>query len=84
MAGWMKTPLGTEVNLGQGHVVLDGTQFAPVKGAQLPPVFGHVYCGHGRPSQLLLSSCLDDVTIISNDTNNWLVLFSVRRDGNQV
>jgi len=24
---------------------------------QLPPLFAHVYCGHGRPSQLLLSSC---------------------------
>ena len=23
-AGWMKTPLGTEVDLGQGHIVLDG------------------------------------------------------------
>jgi len=26
----------------------------PAKGAQQPPLFGHVYCGHGRPSQLLL------------------------------
>ena len=24
MAGWMKTPLGTEVDLGPGHIVLDG------------------------------------------------------------
>jgi len=24
MAGWMKTPLGTEVDLGSGHIVLDG------------------------------------------------------------
>jgi len=23
-AGWMKTPLGTEVDLGAGHIVLDG------------------------------------------------------------
>ena len=23
-AGWMKTPLGTEVDLGPGHIVLDG------------------------------------------------------------
>jgi len=28
------------------------------KGAQQPtPLFAHAYCGHGRPSQLLLSSC---------------------------
>jgi len=39
MAGWMKTPLGTEVDLGPGHIVLDGVP-APVKGAQQPPLFG--------------------------------------------
>jgi len=58
MAGWIKTPLGTEVDLGLGHIVLDGVS-APAKGAQQPqqPRFwAHVYCGHGRPSQLLLSS----------------------------
>ena len=54
----MKMPLGTEVDLGPGHIVLDGVP-APAKGAQQsPPLFRtHVYCGHGRPSQLLLSSC---------------------------
>jgi len=31
----MKTPLGTEVDLGSGHIVLDGVQ-APAKGAQHP------------------------------------------------
>jgi len=56
MAGWMSTPLGTEVDLGIGHTVLDVVP-APAKGAQHPPLFAHVYCGHGRPSQLLLSSC---------------------------
>jgi len=39
MAGWMKTPLGTEVELGPGHIVLDRVP-APVKGAQQPPLFG--------------------------------------------
>jgi len=30
----------------------------PANGAQQPPLFSaHVYCGHGRPSQLLLSFC---------------------------
>ena len=32
-AGWMKTPLGTEVDLGPGHIVLDGVP-APANGAQ--------------------------------------------------
>ena len=58
MAGRTKTPLGTEVDLGAGHIVLDGVP-APEKEAQQPPLLfsAHVYCGHGRPSQLLLSSC---------------------------
>ena len=59
MAGWMKTPFGTKVDLGPGHIVLDGVP-APVKGAQQPPpplFSAYVYCGYGRPSQLLLSSC---------------------------
>ena len=30
----------------------------PLERAQQPPIFvAYVYCGHGRPSQLLLSSC---------------------------
>jgi len=58
MARWMKTPLGTEVELGPGHIVLDGVPGAPNGAQQPPPLFSaHVYCGHGRPSQLLLSSC---------------------------
>jgi len=54
----MKTPLGTEVDLGPGHIVLDGVA-APVNGAEQPhPLFSaHVYCDHGRASQLLLSPC---------------------------
>jgi len=39
------------------RIVLDGSQFC-AKRAQQPPIFSAcVYCGHGRPSQLLLSSC---------------------------
>ena len=30
----MKTPLGTEVDLDPGHIVLDGDPAAPAKGAQ--------------------------------------------------
>ena len=36
-AGWMKTALGTEVDLSPGHVVLDGDPDPPRKGAQQPP-----------------------------------------------
>jgi len=38
MAGWIKMPLGTEVNLSPGHIVLDGDLAPPpAKGAQQPP-----------------------------------------------
>jgi len=36
---------------------------SPAKGRQQPPLFSaHAYCGHGRPSQLLLSSCQNSFT----------------------
>ena len=39
-ARWMKTPFGTEVDLGPGHIVLDGDPAPlPAKGAQQPPSF---------------------------------------------
>jgi len=53
-AGWMKTALGTEVGPGV-HIVLDGDRALPAKDAQQTPVFGLVYCVHGRSSQLLLN-----------------------------
>jgi len=53
----MKTPLGTEVDLGSGHIVLDGVPALRKRGTAAPLFSAHVYCGHGRPSQLLLSSC---------------------------
>jgi len=56
----MKTPPGAEVDLGPGHTVLDGVAALRERytGTAPPPLFSaHVYCGHGRPSQLLLDSC---------------------------
>jgi len=43
--GWIRMPLGTEVGLGPGHIVLDGDPAPlPIKGAQ--PLFSaHVCCG---------------------------------------
>jgi len=55
-AGWMKTSLGTEVDLDTGHIVLDVVPAVGERGTADPPLFAHVYCGHGRPSQLFLSS----------------------------
>jgi len=56
-AGWVKTPLGTEVDLGPGHIVLDRVPALCERVAVAPLFLAHVYWGHGRPSQLLLSSC---------------------------
>jgi len=43
-AGWIKMPLGTEVNLGPGDVVLDGVA-APPKRCTVPQFSVHVYYG---------------------------------------
>ena len=58
MAGWMKTSLGTEVDLGPGQIVLDGDPVPHLRKGHSSPLFlAHVYFGHGHPSQLLLISC---------------------------
>ena len=45
-AGWIKMPLGTEIDLGQGHTVLDRWgPTSPRKGHSSPLFSAHVYCG---------------------------------------
>jgi len=43
-AGWIKMKLGTEVGLGYGHIVLDGTQLPSQRGTA-PQFSVYVYCG---------------------------------------
>jgi len=57
-AGWMKTPLGTDVDLSQGHMLLDGVSALRERDTAAPLFSAYVYCGQGSPSQLLLISCL--------------------------
>ena len=59
-AGSMKTPLGTEVDVGPGHIVLDGVAALREKGtaAPYPRSFRPMSIVARRPSQLLLSSCI--------------------------
>ena len=45
MAGWMKTPLGTEVDLGPGHFVLDWVPNLRERDTTAPFFSAHVYCG---------------------------------------
>jgi len=62
-AGWIKMPLGTEVGLGPGDIVLDGNPATPTewhgKGHSTPrPLFGPcLLWSNGRPSQQLMGSC---------------------------
>ena len=44
-------PLGTEVGLGPGDIVLGGTQLPPQKGAQQPPLFGKLLWPNGSLDQ---------------------------------
>jgi len=43
-AGWTSMPLGTEVGVGTGDIVLDGEPAPPRKEAQKPLVSARVYC----------------------------------------
>jgi len=45
MAGWIKMPLGMEVVLGPGHIVVDGDSAPPPQKGTEPPISAHVYCG---------------------------------------
>jgi len=47
----MKTRLGTEVDLGPGHIVLDGDQAPSGERGTAAPLFSdHAYCCHDRRS----------------------------------
>jgi len=79
-------PLGTEADLGLGHIVLycgqtvgptqmklerldQLTQLPRERGtAALPLFLAHVYCGHSRPSQLLMGSCCTAHSRVSSGT----------------
>ena len=62
--GWMdEDTTWYEVDLGPGHVVLDGVPALRKKGTAPSLFSANVYCGHGRLSQLLLSSSIIFPTI---------------------
>jgi len=45
MVGWIKMKLGTEVDLGPGHIVLDGAHLPPRGGTAAPLSSAHDCCG---------------------------------------
>jgi len=44
-AEWIKMPLGMDVGLGPGHIVLDGDPAPPPQKGAHPQFSAHVYCG---------------------------------------
>jgi len=51
MAGWSKMPLGTEVPLGSGDIVLGGDPAPPKKGHSPLPILGPcLLCANRPPS----------------------------------
>ena len=80
-AGWIKMLLGTAVDLGPGHIVLDGDPAPPAPKGHSTPLFPtDVYCGHGRPSQVMLCSCLNSVYTIQPVVKPVAVLSSRPRN----
>jgi len=55
--GWIKMPLGKEVGLGPGHIVLDGDPVGPSPPQQPSHFRPMPIVPNGRPSEQLLSSC---------------------------
>jgi len=51
-------PLGMEVGLGPGDIVLDGDPAPPKRDTAAPLLGACLLWPNGRPSQQLLSSCL--------------------------
>ena len=60
-------PLGTEIGLAPGHIVLDGdpAPLAPKRGTAAPYLSAHVLWPNDRLSWQLLSSCfLHDTAVV--------------------
>jgi len=63
-------PLGREVGLGHGHIVLDGDPSTPPPKGHSPPTFGPcLLWPNGRPSQLLLSTCNVLFSAVATDSD---------------
>jgi len=50
-AGWIKMPLGMEVDLGPGDIVLDENPARPPKGGTAPPILAHMLWPNGCMDQ---------------------------------
>jgi len=59
--GWIKMPLGKEVGLGPGHIVLDGDPVGTQPPSSPSPLSVHAYCGQtvaiSATAEHLFSKC---------------------------
>ena len=79
-AQWIKMPLGTEVGLGPGHIVLDGTQLPLPRKVHNSLLFSaHVahlsYC-----CALVLNAGRVDIRHFASTTHGWFVNTGVQND----
>jgi len=70
----MKTPLGTEVDIGAGHIVLDGSQRS-AKGAQHPRFLGPCLVWPRSPISATAALLLYKYMMIDNDGDAESVAF---------
>jgi len=77
--GWIKMPLGTEIGIGPGDIVLDGNPAPPTERGTAPPLFGPCPLGlNGHSSQLLLSTWqCEDCTQVIYDIKTFVNSLSV-------
>jgi len=65
-------PLGKEVGLGPGHIVLDRDLVGTQPPQQPLPTFSRcLLWPNGRPSQQLLSSCINSIYYYTITTTGW-------------
>ena len=78
----MKTPLGVEVDLGPGHIVLDRDPAPPpAKGAQLlPPLFGPCLLWPRSPISATAALLFDNISpMYLRDTSDYLRYRRIKR-----
>ena len=59
----IKMPLGVEVDLGPGHIMLDGDPARPPPKGHSPPTFAHICCGQ-MAGWIKMSPSLDPSNIV--------------------
>ena len=73
MAGWMKTALGTEVDLSPGHIVVDEVPALRERGTTAPALFGPCLLWPRWPISATAELLFAGFTIVTDCTYSLLV-----------